>query len=248
MSYAAGLSNMGRNMHFKATAEETGFVDRTVTLEHGEYRYQLYIPPNYNEDEKWPLIFFFHGEGESGTDGTAQTFMGVGPAIRRHPEQYRCLVLMPQALVRRSWGDPEMEHLAFSTLQQTTEEFNIDKDRIYLTGISSGGNAAWYFAAKYPGLFAAIVPMAGASPHPGLPAEQYAAIAASFGQTPIWVFHGEADDIINVAEPRGLVEILRKAGANVKYTEYEGVGHGAWELAYEEPDLIPWLLSQRRGS
>jgi predicted peptidase len=237
-------------MDFNAIAPgaSTGFVDRTVSLEQDEYRYQVYVPANYTESEKWPLIFFFHGEGESGTDGTAQTYMGIGPAIRRHPEQYRCLVVMPQSRVRRSWGDPEMEMQAFTALQQTLEEFNVDQDRIYLTGISSGGNAAWYFAVKCPGLFAAIVPMAGASPHPGLSDEQYAAIAASLGQVPIWVFHGQADDIINVAEPRKLVEILREVGANVRYTEYEGVGHGSWELAYEEPELIPWLLSQRRGT
>ena len=235
-------------MHFNAMVQgaSTGFVNRTVTLEQEEYRYQVYVPANYTEDEPWPLILFFHGEGESGTDGTAQTFMGIGPAIRRHPEQYRCLVVMPQARVRRSWGNPEMERQAFTALQQTVDEFNVDKDRISINGISSGGNAAWYFAAKYRGMFAAIVPMAGASPHPGLSDEEYAAIGASLGQTPIWVFHGQADDIINVAEPRKLVEILGKVGANVRYTEYEGVGHGAWELAYEEPELIPWILSQRR--
>lgn len=94
----------------------------------------------------------------------------------------------------------------------------------------------------------AVVPMAGASSHPGLSDEQYVAIAASLGQTPIWVFHRQADDIINVAEPRKLVEILSKVKANVRYTEYEGVGHGAWELASEEPELIPWLLSQRRAN
>jgi predicted peptidase len=237
-------------MHSNAMIQgaSTGFVDRTVSAEQDEYRYQVYVPPDYTENEKWPLIFFFHGEGESGTDGTAQTHMGIGPAIRRHPEQYRCLVVMPQSRVRRSWGDPEMEMQAFAALQQTAEEFNVDNDRIYLTGISSGGNAAWYFAAKYPDLFAAVVPMAGDCPYPGLSDEQYEAIAASLGQTPIWVFHGQADDIINVAEPRKLVEILRKVEANVRYTEYEGVGHGSWEVAYEEPDLIPWLLSQRRGT
>jgi predicted peptidase len=224
------------------------FVDRTVSFEHDEYNYQVYVPANYTENEKWPTIFFFHGEGESGTDGQAQTHMGIGPAIRRYPAQYPCLVVMPQCRVRRSWGDPEMEKQAFAALQQTTDEFNVDKDRIYLTGISSGANAAWYFAARHPGLFAAVVPMAGASPHPDLSDEQYGAIAASLGQIPIWVFHGEADDIINVAEPRKLVEILSKAKANVRYTEYEGVGHGAWEFAYEEPELIPWLLSQRRAN
>jgi predicted peptidase len=88
--------------------------------------------------------------------------------------------------------------------------------------------------------------MGGASPLPGLSDEQYAAIAASIKQTPIWLFHGQADPIIDVAETRKLVEILRSVKANIRYTEYEGVGHGAWELAYEEPDLIPWLLSQRR--
>jgi amino acid adenylation domain-containing protein len=227
-------------------ANMAAFVDRKVSLEHGEYHYRVYVPANYTADKKWPLIFFFHGEGEGGKDGISQTQMGLGAAIRRHPAQYPCLVLMPQCLEKRSWGDPEMEMQAFAALQQTVDEFNVDEERIYLNGISSGGNASWYFGAKYPGKFAAIVPMGGASPLPGLSDEQYAAIAASIKQTPIWLFHGQADPIIDVAETRKLVEILRSVKANIRYTEYEGVGHGAWELAYEEPDLIPWLLSQRR--
>jgi predicted peptidase len=141
-----------------------------------------------------------------------------------------------------------MEMMVFAALEQTLKEFNVDEDKLYLTVLSGGANATWYFAARYPGKFAAVVPMAGGSPLVGLSDDQYAAIAESFKQTAVWVFHGEADDVIDVAEPRHLVEILRQVDKNVRYTEYEGVGHASWVLAYEEPDLIPWLLSQRRAT
>jgi predicted peptidase len=233
--------------HARATNLQV-FVDRTVSLDQEEYHYQVYVPTNYTKNEKWPVILFLHGKSRSGKDGIGQTLRGMGPAIRKNPEQYPCLVVMPQCRENHSWGDPKMETMVFAALEQTLKEFNVDADRMYLTGLSSGANATWYFAARYPGKFAAVVPMAGASPLVDLSDEQYAAIAASFTQTAVWVFHGEADDIIDVAEPRKLVEILRQAKANVRYTEYEGVGHASWVLAYDEPDLIPWLLSQRRAT
>jgi predicted peptidase len=81
----------------------------------------------------------------------------------KNPKQYPCLVVMPQCRENHSWGDPKMEMRVFTSLEQTLKEFNVDAERMYLTGLSAGANATWYFAARYPGKFAAVVPMAGAS-------------------------------------------------------------------------------------
>jgi dipeptidyl aminopeptidase/acylaminoacyl peptidase len=64
------------------------------------------------------------------------------------------------------------------------------------------------------------------------------------GKTPVWIFHGADDDTVPVEESRKMAAALRAAGANVKYTEYPGVGHESWDRAYAEPGLIDWLLAQ----
>ena len=68
--------------------------------------------------------------------------------------------------------------------------------------------------------------------------------ARRIGSTPVWMFHGSEDETVPVEESRKMAKALRSAKANVRYTEYAGVGHNAWDKAYAEPELIPWLLSQ----
>ena len=62
---------------------------------------------------------------------------------------------------------------------------------------------------------------------------------------PIWIFHGDADDTVSVEESRKMAQVLQAAKANVRYTEYPGVGHNAWDKAYAEPELVPWLVAQK---
>lgn len=72
----------------------------------------------------------------------------------------------------------------------------------------------------------------------------YAQVAKKIGKTPVWIFHGDADDTVPVAGSRKMNEALIAAGGNVKYSEYPGVGHNSWDKAYAERDLVPWLLSK----
>jgi predicted peptidase len=78
-------------------------------------------------------------------------------------------------------------------------------------------------------------------------ADPYAAAAALIGATPTWIFHGADDPVIPPAESRRMAEALEAAGGDVRYTEYPGVGHGAWDPAYGEADLWTWLFAQRRA-
>ena len=122
-----------------------------------------------------------------------------------------------------------------------------------------GGFATWDLAAKYPGKFAAFVPVCGAirqSNHeyaqysttlgrdPKV-SDPYAETARRIGKTPVWIFHGAVDAVVPVSESRQMNEALKAAGGNVKYTEYEGVNHNSWEKAYAEADFFSWLLSQK---
>lgn len=241
-----------------ARIAETGFLSRTVTVNGTTYRYQVYVPADFTPKKKWPVVLFLHGAGERGDDGDHQTQVGIGAAIRLHPERFPCVVVMPQCRRGQVWfGD--MEQQALLGLEQMRKEFNGDPQRIYLTGLSMGGYGVYYLAARHPGKFAALAPVCGgvvpppAFPFPPeaaaqIPTQQpYATIAKRLGKIPLWIFHGDADHVIPVTESRQMTEALRKIGAMVKYTEYSGVNHNSWDQAYAEPQFMPWLLSQRLG-
>jgi len=242
-----------------ARKAETGFLDRTVSVQGVTYRYQVYVPQTWNKNQKWPVILFLHGYGERGNNGLRQTDVGIGHAIRIRPNPLGFIVVMPQCPAdQHVWIEPAMEVQALAALDQSIKEFHGDPDRAYLTGLSMGGYGTWDMAARYPGRFAAYVPICGGiNGPPALPqmhssvvddpkvTDPYAETARRIGKTPVWIFHGTDDPAVPVEESRKMAEALKAAGGNVKYTEYPGTGHESWDKAYAEPDLFSWLLQQR---
>ncbi|HEU0014232.1 MAG TPA: alpha/beta hydrolase-fold protein, partial [Longimicrobium sp.] len=143
-----------------AQRRETGFLFRTLALGDSTYRYQVYVPPEYTPRRRWPVILFLHGAGERGTDGLAQTQVGLPAAIRRGVERWPAIVVIPQARPEQSWTG-EMERLALSALARTEREYHTDPARVYLTGLSMGGYGTWSIAARHPGRFAALLVVCG---------------------------------------------------------------------------------------
>ncbi len=235
---------------------ETGFLDRAVTVGGAEYPYQVYVPRGYAERTRWPVILFLHGAGERGGDGVFQTAVGLGPALRKSPDRYPAIVVMPQAPRDSLWtGRPA--DAAMAALDRTLEEFSTDPARIYLTGLSMGGHGTWYLAYRHPERFAAIVPIcAWVRGGPPLPPESsvvpeedgepFAALAARLAGVPVWIFHGEVDSVVPVEESRRAAEALERAGVDVRYTEVPGTDHDSWDAAYGSPELTTWLFAQRR--
>jgi predicted peptidase len=237
-----------------APAADTGFLNRSVTVDGVDYRYVVYVPRTYNAATLWPVILFLHGSGESGTDGLLQTELGLPRAIRRHQERFPAIVVMPQVDRGKWWSDAAMEKQALAALDASTREFRGDPDRIYLTGLSLGGYGTWSIAANNPGKFAALVPVCGGIIRPGRgsqsppdtsSADPYAEAAKKIGSSAaVWVFHGDADESVPVTESRKLTEALKTIGGNVRYTEYPGVPHNSWDLAYNNPEFPTWLFAQ----
>lgn len=77
-----------------AQSPETGFLDRTTTVEGLTYPYQVYVPRDYDPARQWPVILFLHGAGERGSDGLLQTEVGLPSAIRRRPDRYPAIIVM----------------------------------------------------------------------------------------------------------------------------------------------------------
>src|SRR5262249_29924709 len=121
-------------------------------------------------------------------------------------------------------------------LDEVQECFRVDRTRVYLTGLSMGGEGTWSLAAAHPGRWAAIVPICGG----GDPK-----VAPKIKDIPCWCFQGDADRVISVNLSRVMVRALGEAGGQPLYHEYPGVDHNCWERAYATPDLYEWLLKQR---
>lgn len=237
---------------------ETGFLDRTVTVAGRAFPYQVYVPSAYASSmQRWPVILFLHGAGERGADGLLQTAVGLPVAIRRDPTRYPAIIIIPQTPPDSTWiGTPA--DVAIAALDQTLSEFRTDADRVYLTGLSLGGNGTWNLAYKYPDRFAAIAPVCGfvsifrqlPNSRPIIPSDtgtaMFAALAKRIGRLPTWIVHGEIDPVVPVAESRRAADALRAAGGDVRYTEIIGGDHKVWDLTYASPQFREWLFAQRR--
>ena len=235
---------------------QTGFLDRSVTVGTRAYHYQVYVPADYASKPNWPAILFLHGAGERGTDGLIQTNVGLGAAIRQNASRYPAIVVFPQLPPDSQWvGTPA--DMAVAALQQTMREFHVDASRVYLTGLSMGGHGTWYVAYRHPELFAAIVPICGwvreswqfrgSMPVvPGDSAQVMTLLAQKLGKVPIWIFHGEVDQVVNVNGSREPAAALKAAGANVQYTELLGLNHNSWDAAYGSDEFVRWLFAQQR--
>jgi predicted peptidase len=230
-------------------SSETQFLNRTITSNGVAYRYVVSVPTDWNADRAWPIVLFLHGSEERGEGGIVQSEVGLALAVRKHPERFPAIVVMPQCRRGVDWKSPAMEAQILAALDASMNEFHGDPRRVYLTGFSMGGYGTWSIAAKYPNRFAAIVVVCGGiqwpTRHRITKEEPYAAIARKVAGIPVWVFHGNADRNVFVTESREMVKLLRGLRADVRYTEYDGVGHESWDRAYSEQELPVWLFNKR---
>lgn len=225
----------------EARAEDGGLLSRNAKVGNKSYGYQIYMPGKLAGKEKLPVILFLHGIGQRGTGGFVKGAAAI--LIRQYLERLPAIVLLPQCEKGHYWTDPEMEAMVMATLNETVAEFNADKQRLYMIGVSMGGYGAWHIAASHGGTFAAFVSICGGSPL--RTGDRFQSIARRVSRTPVWVFHGAADRVVPVSESRQMVAALKDEKAKVRYSEYEGVGHNVWLNAMKEPELLPWLLSQQ---
>jgi len=194
--------------------------------------YLLFLPQGYEQSKQtWPLMLFLHGAGESGTDMAKVKTHGPPKIVETKPD-FPFILVSPQS-AGRGWNNDTLNAL----LDDVIRNYRVDKSRVYLTGLSMGGFGTWSLAAAHPEKFAAIVPICGGG---------NTADAKKLATLPIWVFHGAKDPTVPVQRSREMVEAIKAAGGNVKFTEYPEAGHDSWTETYNNPELYTWLLAQKR--
>ncbi len=199
---------------------------------HVKLKYLLFLPEQYDKQEKWPLIVFLHGAGESGDDLNKVKIHGP-PKIVEQKKDFPFVVVSPQC-PRRGWDPNAVNALVDSVIASE----KIDADRVYLTGLSMGGYGTWALAALQPAKFAAIAPICGG----GNPAE-----AAKLKDLPIWVFHGAKDTAVPLSQSEAMVKAIEAAGGKPKFTVYPEAGHDSWTETYNNPELYAWLMEHKRA-
>lgn len=205
-------------------------------------QYLLYTPQDdQNSEKKLPLVLFLHGIGERGTDLELVKLFGIPKEIEEGME-YPFLVVSPQCPEDTIWAY-ELDAL-HALLEHIIEKCRVDTSRIYLTGLSMGGNGAWHLAADYPSMFAAVVPICGwANSLIGFP-ERIKVLK----DVPVWAFHGAEDESVPLQGSQELVDVLKANQGNVKFTIYPDAKHDSWTQTYENPDLYKWLLQQKNDN
>ena len=219
--------------------------------------YRILFPEGYDQAKKYPLILVLHGAGERGADNEKQLTHGsnlfLDSAVRK---KYPAFVVFPQCPSESYWSSVHIDRdkmplmldfdysrpstvplrQAMELVDKISEEESIDEDRIHLTGLSMGGMGTFEAVHRYPDRFAAALPICG-----GGDTESYKKV-----KTPFWVFHGDADAVVDVAYSRAMVARLEDLKVKVRYTEYPAVNHNSWDSAFAEPAFLKWMFSQKR--
>ncbi len=222
------LSKRERGLFGPETLDET----KSQTL-----RYLAFQPVDESAktDAGFPLLIFLHGIGERGDDLNRLKIYGP-TAILSNPERaknWKFFTVAPQCFADSWWSATQLSVM----IDKVCEKYPIDKDRVYVTGLSMGGFGTWSLLAHCPEKIAAAAPICGG----GDPNA-----AAKMATTPIWAFHGDKDNVVPLGMSQAMVDANKKAGnPDVKLTVYPGVGHDSWNKAYDDPALYDWLLSKR---
>ncbi|MBX3255557.1 MAG: dienelactone hydrolase family protein [Chitinophagaceae bacterium] len=250
---------MGGNLYAQQQPDLSAYEYQLFLQDEDTLRCRILSPLHFTTDKKYPLIVFLHGSGERGDNNESQLVWGGSLFVdSANRERFPAIVVFPQCPKDSSWsvrardqsGDSvkfrfPMDQPPTRPLQMVMNFIDtlvssgvVDTKRIYLGGLSMGGFGTFELLWRRPGLFAASFPICGG----GNPAG-----AKIYGKNfPVWVFHGADDNVVPVKNSRVMVEALKEAGAKVKYTEYPGVKHDSWINAFAEPELLPWLFSQKK--
>ncbi len=216
--------------------------------------YRLYIPKNYDCGVFYPLMLFMHGAGERGNDNSEQVKVAL-PHIFDDPKSpaYNAIIIAPQCPEEKQWvyapwhkGNYSSDDIVESRelqavveiLKNVCAEYNVDKSRIYATGLSMGGFASWDLITRHPSIFAAAMPVCGG----GDPSK-----AKLLAEKPIRTFHGFLDPVVPAEGTREMFSVINAVGkGKITYTEFPNAAHDIWDRVYSDPSNIKWLFEQKK--
>jgi predicted peptidase len=208
--------------------------------------YLLYLPPEYGRDpqKKWPLILFLHGFGTRSKNVETLLYEAL-PQMLQIGNELPFIVVSPQLTddsEQDYWTREKVVDSLFTLLDEIQANYAVDPKKIYLTGVSLGGNGVWAIGLMYPKRFAALVPVMGFF---GNTASVWVPDnICDLKDVPVWAFHGAQDHIVPLFAEQELVDALKACGGNVQFTVYPDGDHNISGQVYTDPDLYTWLETQ----
>ena len=197
--------------------------------------YLLDLPKDYDEKTGWPLLVFLHGYGQSGDDLQIVRENGP-PKLFGEGKQFPFVLASPQCPTGFYWR----RNVVIGPIDHLIENYSIDPNRIYLTGLSMGGYGTWQISHEYPERFAAVAPVCGG----GLFVSPY--FMDRLKNLPVWAFHDKRDDVIPYQESFSMVKGVNAAGGNAKLTTFDEGKHNISEEAYNNDELYDWFLKHSK--
>ena len=213
--------------------------------------YNVFVPTGYDPAKKYPLLVFLHAANNTNPPNRTLSSDGVGwtGSFINTPHQATdpSFFMIPISQTNMGgWGgatDPittpeKFEgRLTIQVLQTVVmTKYNIDPNRLYITGPSMGGRGTWDIMRRYPHMFAAAAPAAAPAGVDDAPL---------YVNQNIWALCGEVDPIVQ--GERDAITAIRKAGGNPIYTELANHPHDSWRWVYTDPQFVPWIFAQRLG-
>lgn len=232
---------------------EAHFVKQNDTL-----NYRILLPDNFSENKSYPLVLFLHGAGERGNDNQAQLVHGSSLfADSENRAKYPAIVIFPQCPKDDYWANVEVDRskkgvelefhqekgpttalsLVMELLKEQLEKPYVDKEKVYVAGLSMGGMGTFEILSRMPNTFAAAIPICGGGDDD---------LVAKYAQVPMWIFHGAKDEVVNPKYSLEMAEALLEAGGHPNFTLYENATHNSWDSAFAEPEFLHWLFSKQR--
>lgn len=224
--------------------------------------YRLLLPELYDSSKKYPMLLFLHGSGERGNDNKMQLVHGGTLFVKdENLRKFHAIVVFPQCPENGYWsnvkrtedpttkketfqfrpdGDPTPAMSMVMALEnKLLAEYPVNKEKVYVMGLSMGGMGTYEIVRRMPGVFAAAIPICGGAD---------TTTARAIKKTAFWIIHGEKDDVISVQYSKDMAEAIQRfyTAAEMQLTIYPDADHNSWDKAFAEPDLLPWLYRQQR--
>lgn len=219
--------------------------------------FRWYVPSGYNPGTAYPLVIFLHGSGEMGADNADQLSSNGNYSFKLLENANHPAFMVAPQLPSGAWTGKQYQTMIQEILAAMQANYNIDPDRIYVTGLSYGAAGTWGLLYNNPNQFAAAIPIAGVNNYKDYDVSTNGYVAthsdrvdliADYADVPMWLFHGGADTTQGTGNSQVSSERARWRGFNPLYTEYPGQAHvPTWEYAYKTLGLTDWLFSQVRG-
>ncbi|WP_149526195.1 carboxylesterase family protein [Sphingobacterium hotanense] len=212
----------------------SSFAQLKAYNEKSGYSYWVRMPKEVAKKEKVPVIIFLHGRSLSGHDLSRVKRYGVLRAIERGKD-LDAIVVAPQTA--NGW-DPDK---VMEVLDKVEKDYPVDKERIYVCGMSMGGYGTIDVAGKYPDRIAAAVAICGGGT---------LSYACNLTQVPLWIQHGSADRAVPASESKKIYNAIKKCdkNADATLTIIPGGTHGSVERLFHGEKIYDFMFRHSKGS